>query len=379
MRIAYLLKANLIKQHHLIEKVFNQVHYWTNSNMYSTEVKIFCLSETDSSSSKLDAFDINYYKVGKGGALELLVLTSLLKDVLLDLKAFNPDLVYTRTWTPRIFTMKFVRNFKVISEVNTKELDEYRLLAKNSLKLKLKFIYYRYTRHLFYNHLSSIFCVTNEIAKGLRQYKLPTFVTPNSIPLKNYKIEIPEENKIPKIFFIGTTGMPWQGFDIIIKLAILTLGKLEFHLVGNNELDDGTLPQNVVSYGFLDKKDYVAILNKCDVGLGTMALHRKGLKEACPLKIREYLAYGLPIILPYDDTAFLEDNPIWALKLPSEEGASLEPDQIERIVTFSNKMLGYRVAHEESSKYVDSTYWEKKRIDFFRSVMENQASHSPDN
>ncbi len=369
MRVAYLLKVNLDSQTHLVDKAHDQISYWINSNDEQVEVGIFCLSETQSSNSKLDVFNVKYYKAGKKEFYELFYLFPVYKKLLIDLSEFNPDLIYTRTWTLRRFTFDFMRKFRVISEVNTKELNEYKLLAKNSIRSYLKYIYYRKTRHLIYNKLKGICCVTHEIGNDFINYGLKTIIVPNSIPLNNFKILPPKGNKIPKIFFIGSTGMPWQGFDIIIKLAKLTIGKLEFHIVGDKSKDDGKSPENVISYGPLKNEDYIPILYNCDVGLGTMALYRKDMTEACPLKVREYLAHGLPVILPYKDTAFMNDNLEWILNIPGKKGEVLKPNQVERIITFCYKVSGSRVSHKESERYIDAIYLEKERLIFFKRII----------
>ena len=81
----------------------------------------------------------------------------------------------------------------------------------------------------------------------------------------------------------------------------------------------------------------------------------------------------MPIFLSYEDTAFLNDNTEWVLKIPVKEGAVLKLEQVERIVTFCRKMLGKRVSHKESELYIDASYWEMERINFFRSVIGNLA------
>ena len=43
------------------------------------------------------------------------------------------------------------------------------------------------------------------------------------------------------------------------------------------------------------------MLASADVGIGTLGLHRKSMDEASPLKVREYLAVGLPVLYGYRD------------------------------------------------------------------------------
>ena len=63
---------------------------------------------------------------------------------------------------------------------------------------------------------------------------------------------------------------------------------------------------------------YEAILASSDVALGTLALHRKGMSEAAPLKVREYLLRGIPVVIGYDDPD-LADRPWFVLQLPNTE------------------------------------------------------------
>jgi len=47
-------------------------------------------------------------------------------------------------------------------------------------------------------------------------------------------------------------------------------------------------------------------VKRADVAIGALATYRKGMKETSTLKVREYLAYGLPVILDHHDPDFFE-------------------------------------------------------------------------
>ena len=49
------------------------------------------------------------------------------------------------------------------------------------------------------------------------------------------------------------------------------------------------------------------ILSYCDAGLSSFALAEKGMKVATTLKVREYLASGLPVISGHIDGGFPKD------------------------------------------------------------------------
>ena len=58
-------------------------------------------------------------------------------------------------------------------------------------------------------------------------------------------------------------------------------------------------------------------MSAADVAIGTLSLHTKQMEEACPLKVREYLAWGLPVIIGYKDTEFPAPDTAFLLQLPN--------------------------------------------------------------
>ena len=77
-----------------------------------------------------------------------------------------------------------------------------------------------------------------------------------------------------------------------------------------------------------------------DVALGSLALHRNKMEETSSLKVREYLAYGLPVILAGRDSDFRTEVP-FILRLPNCEG-SLTP-YVELVRSFGASWIGRRV------------------------------------
>ena len=57
-------------------------------------------------------------------------------------------------------------------------------------------------------------------------------------------------------------------------------------------------------YGLQNESQIKEVIDCCDIGLSCLALDRKGMTDACPLKVREYLAYGLPVYMGHTDSAF---------------------------------------------------------------------------
>ena len=102
------------------------------------------------------------------------------------------------------------------------------------------------------------------------------------------------------------------------------------------------------------------------IGLGSMAFYRNKMFEACPLKVREYVASGLPVILPYADTAFREECPEWVLRLPNEEGAFRDAGVINAIRKFCVKHKDTIVRHEDCAPYIDAKKLEAAKLEQLR-------------
>jgi hypothetical protein len=92
------------------------------------------------------------------------------------------------------------------------------------------------------------------------------------------------------------------------------------------------------------------------------------MEEACPLKVREYVACGLPVILPYLDTALkdLPEPPWWCLQVPNREGALVE--FADRIVEFCRSVRDRRVESREVEPLFSTRALEKRRLAFMELV-----------
>ena len=138
------------------------------------------------------------------------------------------------------------------------------------------------------------------------------------------------------------------------------------------------LPSNLIAHGYLETEAYREVLGSCDVGLGSCGLHRIPLQEACPLKTRDYLASGLPVIVPYADTALEEAKardgryPEWVLKVPNESGNLVA--EKAGIVEFCRRWAGRRVARAEVEPLIDFFVLERRRLGFFEEICQEEEA-----
>lgn len=281
--------------------------------------------------------------------------------------AWRAELVYVRfnTWYPALTAL--AARVPTVLEINTDDVREYRMMMSAP-----QFLYHRLGRGWFMRRAAGMVYVTHELAANpsLARFGRPGVVVSNGIRLAEYPTLPPPSNDRPRLTFIGSAGHPWHGVDKILRLATLC-PDWDFDLIG---LDAGAagreLPPNVVCHGYLLRRDYEAIMARADVAIGTLALHRKAMREASPLKVREYLAYGIPAVIGYRDTDFLNGSD-YLLALPNIE------DNVEsclpEIRAFVGRMRGVRVPRE-AIMHVDSARKEAERLAFFEHVVRRAAA-----
>jgi hypothetical protein len=356
MKIAYVLNHNVLKNDGVTKKIKGQTGVWKS---LGHEVEIFSIVP-ELGSSILEGKQ--YYS---GGYLASRLLKK--KDLLGDLEKFSPGCVYFRYDTWSVTLSKVLKNYKVIAELNTYDLGEYALLMKKEKTVKsvLRYYSYKFLRGLVFKNLSGIVGVTQEITEHEtvdKFNKMSTFL-PNAINLNDF-ITVKTVEKEPSrtsLFFIGTPNQPWHGVDIITNMAT-EMPEYDFHVVGI----DGESTGNIYWHGYLQKNEYLEVLKKCHICIGSLALYRNEMEEACPLKVREYLAYGYPIIIGYKDTAFTDsdDAKNIFLKIDSQNVAYSEVRNF--IESNKNKI----VTKDDVYENISADVIEAKRIAFLESVVE---------
>lgn len=209
----------------------------------------------------------------------------------------------------------FIKNRASIH--HAKEIDELKLV-RSGIKGKLASFIERITGKVAVKNSLMVVGVTKEIAiyeneeRGLNK---PIAVYPNGIEVE--KIEVTEDNRVDNeynILFMCSYFSEWHGLDILLNSINDSNTNKNFfiHLVGNlsehqiKNIKKNKYKQRIIIYGALSKFEYLKIVSKCDVGLGSLAMFRQDLKEGSTLKVREMLAMGLPVFSGHKDAAFSE-------------------------------------------------------------------------
>ncbi|RBQ29238.1 glycosyltransferase family protein [Aliarcobacter vitoriensis] len=355
MKIAYVLIHDIKTNDGITKKILGQKTEWENSG-HKVELYTTMIEKGDSILPSKQYISKSPFKLR----------FQVQNDMLQDIDNFNPDLVYFRynTWS-RTWSL-LTTKYKSVVELNTYDLGEYLLFLKKEKTLKafLRYIGYKFMRGLFLGKVNGIIGVTKEIAehKDYTKYNKPATYIPNAIDLKIFStfksIKTNLQDRRVGLFFIGSPGFECHGVRHIINLA-KNLPEYDFHIVGI----DGNNSSNLYWHGYMNMEQYMEVLKSCDICISSLATYEKNITEACPLKAREYLAYGYPMILGYDDTAFIDKSlPNWILKIDTQK--PLDFDSIRKFIEKNKNVI---ISHDEI-RFIDTAILEKKRLEFFKIV-----------
>lgn len=350
MKIAYVVGEGLDKEHGVSKKIYNQIEYWTSKGH---EVKLFYFSNKPLNSmfNKIEHEIINYKN-----RIHFVLNNIGIKTI----EKWQPEIIYFRFYLFSRTFYSMLKKFPTVLEVNTDDIEESKI---HMPYLARKF--HLLTRELLMKNVSGFVCVTDELKRKFDKYKNPIETIPNGItpPFIGRNNGIKDSEKRKQIIFLGSPNQSWHGIDKIHQLA-KKLPNFDFHVVGTNEIDNPVV--NLKQYGFLNENEYLKIINKSDVAIGTLALHRKGMNEACPLKTREYLKYGIPTIIGYKDSDFSDHKTAFLLKLQNEEDNI--NNSLSDIKLFIENSREIKISNNDV-KHIFNDYKENKRLYFMSSLI----------
>jgi glycosyltransferase involved in cell wall biosynthesis len=161
--------------------------------------------------------------------------------------------------------------------------------------------------------------VTREIVAYEKQRKLGRpvqgFCWPNGIDMDEVSIANDGREGIPKFMMTSSKfSDSWNGLDLIVNYLKKFAVEFEFFIIGNVPDEHLSLIGDDPRFhvlGLVDSNVIRSIAEKCDFGFGSFALERKGMREACTLKVREYLALGIPVLSGHVDSGLPSEFPYY--------------------------------------------------------------------
>ena len=347
MKIAYSFIAYDAIHSGVYTKILDQVTFWRSQG---NEVLLFLITDEKS---------VHLWKTIDPLATILVdsnVISKVFNRITLVCRASksNPSLIYLRESFPILLPMI---SAPIILEVQS--------LVGNELKLRKSrmYLYFCLLKKRIYSRVSGGVFVTAEL-KSINEFGLrdgvPKIAIGNAINFSRVNPLPLNQSRNLNLFFVGTPNQPWHGVSDIVRFGELN-PDINVHIVGSQ--GESRSP-NLFFYGRLQNSEYYEIASKCVAGVGTLKLTTNQMEEASPLKVREYLAMGLPVITRYRDVD-LDPSADFVLQLPVDERSF--SDFSAEIRSFLELWKSKRVDRSAVS-HLDVTVKESLRLGFFEQV-----------
>jgi hypothetical protein len=292
------------------------------------------------------------------------------------------DFVYIRRFIPNsnglLKLIKRIKKYnpecKLLYEIPTYPYDQEHKSFKEIILLFIDRIY----RAKLKKHIDRVITFTNDdyIFK-VKTIRIINGIKCKNVPIVNYQVN---DNKTISLIAVAQFAF-WHGYERLIEGYYIYYNKnvkdclrIKIHFIGDgqeilkykNLVKKYKLENNIIFYGPLHGSDLDKVFNVSDIGIGSLASHRKNIYLTSELKSREYLARGLPIVMS-TKVDCIPDDFKYCLYVPEDES----PINIENIIEFYNKIYKENNHNDVATKIrtfaeqnIDISYTMKPIVDF---------------
>jgi hypothetical protein len=210
---------------------------------------------------------------------------------------------------------------------HTKEIEELSLRDD-----RLRTVWAAHERLIGTNTIRSgraVVAVTGDILKyELARIRAPRpgFVSPNGIDVGATPLAKDRRDGPAQILFIASVFSPWHGLDLLLDSLPRCGLPYRLHLIGEippsllaRVEEVNRLGENIIVHGTVPQSKVFEVAADCDIGIASFDFDRLGMTETSPLKVREYLAQGLPVYAGYPDGGLPADFPYYTVGLADLE------------------------------------------------------------
>ncbi len=273
--------------------------------------------------------------------------------------AYRYNVLYLRNYRPGIrwwwFMVKYGK--KCITEHQTIEVAEIHALATENPfgwrpsrflsrleQVVLPIVSEKIWGSLALGFTSKIVAVTREIGNYEYRRAFPkkpcVHIVSNGIDVAAFPLRtapVFDGSKLILLMLVGgSTKVDWHGIDLIVEGIKQYKGpvQIQLWLAGDPDILEKYQEHFIRHLGFCNKQELDVIANEVHLGLGSFALERKGIKEACSLKMRDYAARGIPVICGQEDTDY---EPLFTAGL-ALKCKTMEPPDMKFVIAFYNEL-----------------------------------------
>ena len=392
MKIKYFMLGGQDSDSGVTKKIFSQV---SELNQLGLDVNLVLVSIEDvhyPSYNFLTTYKVDNIPIGNIlGRIKRAHKFSKIFGEVIDSLGPNDVLYYRYTSTfPLYYPKNYFKRFracKIVTEHQTKELDE-RKLTNSTLGYLSDYFFGKLLR----KQSDALIGVTDEIT----QYEItragdpqkPHLTIGNGFAVQSVPVrQAPHYNGDLHLLCVANVSR-WHGLDRLLQGLAAHSGtpKVVLHIAGDGaELsylqkltDELGITDQVIFHGFTAGKALDTLFDQCHVAVGSLGIHRIGLKEASILKAREYCARGIPFIYGTADPDFPADFP-YILHLPADES----PIDIKQVLAFAQEVCADPDHPQKMRRYAEEHLdWSvkmKKLKGFLEALVgENEGENVPE-
>lgn len=285
----------------------------------------------------------------------------------------DPKLVYIRKLYCDFAFIEFLKKLKknyskvkIVIEVPTYPYDKEQFSSLKQLPIYIKD---KYFREKIYKYVDRIVTYTNDN----EIFHVQTVKIQNGIDIEQFPVIVPRDRD-DEIHLLAVAALQsYHGYERVIiglKNYYAHGGQRDvmFYIVGTGPeekklraiVKKERLENRVIFFGKKIGDELTEICNKADIGMGSFGFYKIGLEIASSLKLREYLARGLPIIGGSKQDLFSEETFPYYLEFSNDN----TPLDIEKIVNFYDSVYNSSEKQEtvimNIRKYAEENVtWEK--------------------
>lgn len=257
---------------------------------------------------------------------------------------YSYDMCYIRKTLCSSFHLSALKEIKkngvkIVEEIPTYPYDA-ELLNEKGIVSKIYFLIDCLGRNRFKKYVDYFVTYSkDEEIFGVKTICIDNGIDVESIPIKEKKNVNDKEVRLITV----STMQFWHGYDRLIKglakfyankangikVYVDMIGDGKERLKWKNLSIDLDIEEYVVFHGMKSGEKLTQYYNKSDLAVSSLGLHRIGIEAGSPLKMREYISRGIPVIYAGKDYGLSEELP-FALNVCSDESDV----DIEKIIEF---------------------------------------------
>ena len=258
------------------------------------------------------------------------------------LRHISADVIYLRYMPTYRGALRTLRHFKARGGRLVLEYPTHPIEKENN-RFFLRRQVFRYTDHILaqIHPMVDLYTLIGAPCDGTLGGR-PAMNIVNGVDVAAFPAHTPNAAD-PTVRLLALASMSgWHGYDRILRSLAAYRGDADVRIEFVGGDGDGSLATwkalaeelnlsgRVTFHGPLYGEALNRLIAQCDVGVGSLGMYRYGITRGMTLKLREYMARGLPFLSAVNDPA-LPADPAFAFRVPNDD----TPIDMEQVVAFA--------------------------------------------